>query len=399
MTTILLEMIGFWGALAISLWLGFLIFRDVADITQFWFKCERKTVMQTWYRRHVYVGASLLLLLGALYLHYGYGIGLAAVAILSAVIWGIFILGGYVNPGLMMRTQQRTGRFVSVDEAKSFIRRDHEVLVIEHNGQARAHTDYELWRPHVVGTPEGLGGENIVMSYCAMTNLGMAFEPAIDGKPLELKVMMQLENNLVMWDKNTGEPIQQIWGTKECDGSGGPAMRQFPLFKMPFEQVAKAYPEGQVFHRRRILMKENPIAALYDKFWEAQFYMAISRQKQEAAPIFPTLSHTGNRLYPKEPVWGFELAGDAVCYSVPFVREQGNILNVVVGGRKIIVHWDDDYESLGIWYNDFDGSVEEMDFFGRSNLGQHHRVEHVKAGLFYAMWLNFYPATDMNRAL
>ena len=118
MTEIVLEATGFWGALAISLWLGFLIFRDVADITQFWFKCERKTVMQTWYRRHVYVGVSLLLLLGAFYLNYGHGVGVESVAILSASVWGVFILGGYFNPGWMMRTQQRTGRFVSVDEAK-----------------------------------------------------------------------------------------------------------------------------------------------------------------------------------------------------------------------------------------------------------------------------------------
>ena len=86
MTEVLLEVIGFWGALAISLWLGFLIFRDVADITQFWFKCERKTVMQTWYRRHLYVSVSLLLLLGAFYLSYGHGIGVEAAAILSASI-------------------------------------------------------------------------------------------------------------------------------------------------------------------------------------------------------------------------------------------------------------------------------------------------------------------------
>ena len=101
----------------------------------------------------------------------------------------------------------------------------------------------------------------------------------------------------------------------------------------------------------------------------------------------------------KRNVWGFDVAGDAVCYSAPFVREQGNLLNVDVGGRKIIVQWDDDYESLGIWYNDFDSTATEMDFFGRSDLGQHKRVEHVKAGLFYAMWLNFYPSTDVNRAI
>ena len=142
--------------------------------------------------------------MAAILIHLQYGVGISWVAVISSLLWFIFIAGGYVNHGWMMRTQQRTGRFVSVEEAKSFIHRDQEVLVIEHNGQARAHTDYELWRPHVVGTADGLGGENIVMSYCAMTNLGMAVKPEIDGRPLDLKVMTQLENNLVMWDRNSG---------------------------------------------------------------------------------------------------------------------------------------------------------------------------------------------------
>ena len=389
--------IGFWASVAISLWPSYLIFRDIADVSQFWLKNDRATVMSTWYRRHIYLLASTLGLVAMVFIHLETGAGVSWVAILTAVIWFIFIAGGYFNPGWMMRTQQSTARFTSIEEAKNFIHRDQEVLVIEHKGEARAHTDYELWRPHVVGTEDGLGGENIVMSYCAMTNLGMALKPEIDGKTLKLKVMTQLENNLVMWDQNSGEPIQQIWRTKECDGKSGPAMAEYPLYKMPFDKFAKAYPTGQVFHRRRILMKENPLFALYDKFWEAIFYMAIHRQKQEAAPVFPTLVHEDDSLPPKEHVWGINIGDDAVCYSVPFVQSEGNLINTQIGGRDLVVHWDADYESLGVWYNDFGRNVSEIDFFGKSDLGEHARVESVKAGLFYAMWFNFFPATDVNR--
>jgi len=388
----------FWASIVVSLWPAYLIFRDIADVSQFWLKTDRATVMATWYRRHTYLLVSTLALLAAIFIHVVYSAGVSWVAILTTVTWFIFIVGGYFNPGWMMRTQQNTARFVSIEQAKEFIHRDQEVLVIEHNGEARAHTDYELWRPHVVGTQDGLGGENIVLSYCAMTNLGMALKPEIEGKPLALKVMTQLENNLVMWDKNSGEPIQQIWGTKECDGKAGPAMAEYPLVKMPFEKFAKAYPSGQVFHRRRILMKENPLFALYDKFWEAMFYMAIHRQKQEAAPVFPTLVHEDDRLPPKENVWGIHIGDESVCYSVPFVQSQGNLINTRIGGRDLVIHWDADCESLGVWYNDFGGAVAEMDFFGKSDLGEHTRVESVKAGLFYAMWFNFFPETDVNRS-
>lgn len=137
--------------------------------------------------------------------------------------------------------------------------------------------------------------------------------------------------------------------------------------------------------------------AIYDKCWEAMFYMAIHRHKQEAAPLFPTLRHMDERLHTKENIWGFHVGDDYVCYSVPFVQENGNLLNVKVGDRAIIVHWDEAYESLGIWYNDTGTPVTKMDFFGNSDKGKHKRMENVMAGCFYAMWFNFFPQTDVNR--
>lgn len=387
----------FWAGLALCLSLSYLIFRDIADISQFWLKSKRKVVMRTWHRRHMYLFLSVLAGAAAIYTHEVLGAGNMAVLWIVIVACLVQLLGGYFNPGWMMRTMQRTADFVPIDKARKFVQDDYEVIVIEKKGVARAHTDYELWRPHVVGTPDGLNGENIVLTYCAMTNLPVAFEPEIDGKPLDLRVMTQLENNLVMWDRNSGEPIQQLWGTRECDGPAGPPMRQYPCFKMPFGKFTKAYPEGRVFSRKRATMVRNPALAIYDKFWEALFYMAIHRQKQEDAPIFPTLRNFDDRLPTKQNVWGFNVGNDYVCYTIPFVKEQGNLLNVLVGDRNIVVHWDEEYESLGIWYNDSDTAVSSMNFFGQSNVGNHERVENVKAGCFYGMWFNFFPQTDVNR--
>ena len=97
-------------------------------------------------------------------------------------------------------------------------------------------------------------------------------------------------------------------------------------------------------------------------------------------------------------MWGINIGDDAVCYSIPFVQSRGNLINTRIGGRDLVVHWDADYESLGVWYNDFGRTVADMNFFGKSDLGEHARVECVKAGLFYAMWFNFFPETDVNRS-
>ena len=70
-----------------------------------------------------------------------------------------------------------------------------------------------------------------------------------------------------------------------------------------------------------------------------------------------------------------------------------------IGGRDIVIAWDPVYESLGAWYNDSDVAVTRIDFFGMSDQGKLVRVETLKAGLFWHVWSEFYPHTDINRLL
>ena len=128
---------------------------------------------------------------------------------------------GYINPSIMMRAQQSNARYYTIVEAKKHLRPETSLIVIEAKGEARGHPDDHILRPHVAGTKDGLGGENVVMTYCGLTHMGIAYKPEIDGEQLELGVMTQLENNLVLWDKKSGEPIQQFWGTKARSGRDG----------------------------------------------------------------------------------------------------------------------------------------------------------------------------------
>lgn len=62
---------------------------------------------------------------------------------------------------------------------------DISVLVIENNGLARAHPDSHLLRPHLAGNDEGLDGENVIMTYCAIANLGLGYIPEINEKQMD----------------------------------------------------------------------------------------------------------------------------------------------------------------------------------------------------------------------
>ena len=98
-----------------------------------------------------------------------------------------------------------------------------------------------------------------------------------------------------------------------------------------------------------------------------------------------------------EVVWGVDIGDDAVCYTDDFIGVNDGLINAKIGGRDIVIAYDPQYESVGAWYNDSGKPVSEIDFFGRSDQGQLKRVETLKPGMFWHVWAEFYPHTDINR--
>ncbi len=397
----------FWLGLTVSLVIGLLYFRDLGDVSQMLIRVKRKNMLR--FIRNEY--RLLAIGLGALALmtivHLGLGAGSLgfwwAAILLCAVLYGFPYI--WVHVGL--RNQKESARYYSIEEAREYVSPSSQVIVIENNGVARAHPQAQLMRPHLAGNDEGLDGENVVMTYCAMANLGIGYTPEVEGEKLELEVLAQHGNNLVLRDNRTGEPIQQIYGFREADaapkeetdGAACPlrpslAMRPWPTFRMTFRGFQKAYPKGTVFVNKP---PSNPILYLFDLVLEMVFSSSIDRQHRENKPVMDNMTHYDDRLPNKTYVWGVSFGDDAVCWTDDFVVEQGNVVNAKVGGNPLIVAWHPRYESLGIWYNDTGEPVTKIDFFGNTPSGKLKRVEALRPGLFWHVWAEFFPHTDINR--
>ncbi|KDM91286.1 DUF3179 domain-containing (seleno)protein [Photobacterium galatheae] len=396
----------FWLCMIIAQYIGALLFKDLADISQWFVQSDRETTMWVWYNRH---GIAIIALLA-----FGVMIGLKYIQrniignktfITLGLIFAFSFFSGMMNPHLMMRDRMHNGHFVSVEAAKKYLRPHESVIVMEIHGKARAHSDKQLLRPHVAGKPVTEGQDNVVMTYCGLTNLGMAYIPEINGKPLDLAPANQLRNNLVMWDRHSGEPVQQLWGQHEADRNHGlpSKMKEWPTFRMPFERFAEAYPDGEVFVNDYLVADmrptfwENPFLAVYDPIMESIFKLAISYQAYYDEPTFPTVEYKDMRLPSKEKVWGLNIGEDYVAYTERFVRMQPNPINVAIGEQNIVLHFDETYESLGIFYNHTGKDIQDINFFGETEFGKLARVETVKAGAYWIIWADFFPQTDVNR--
>lgn len=384
----------FWLSLIVSLVIGFVYFRDLGDVSQMLLKVKRENMVRFIRNEYKWVGGGLAAAAVMTVVHLGFGggpawafwIGLALVAVLYGFPWVWVHLG--------LRNQIDSAKFYPASEAREYVAPGSPVLVMEHNGKARAHPDHELLRPHLAGNEEGLDGENVVMTYCAMANLGVGYTPEIKGEKLKLQVLAQHGNNLILRDDTTGEPIQHIYGRRERDGKNGPGMKPYPTFRMSFRAFQKAYPDGEVFLNKP---SANPFLRLLDLVTETAFSGGIGQQHRWEAPVMDNMTHYDDRLPNKTYVWGINIGDDEVCYTQDFLVEHGNVVNATIGGRAIVIANDPIYESIGAWYNDSGIPVSKIDFFGESDQGKFSRVETLKPGLFWHVWVEFFQDTDINR--
>jgi hypothetical protein len=381
-------------SLVVALTIGYLYFRDLGDVSQMLISVKRENMIR--FIRNEYrllaIGLGATALMAISYFVLGGGTGWLFWAVLAILLVLYAFPWIWVHVGL--RNQRQSAKYYSIEEAREIISPGSSMLVIENNGIARAHPDSHLLRPHLAGNDDGLDGENVIMTYCAMANLGLGYIPEIKEKQLDLEVLAQHGNNLILRDNTTREPIQQIYGYRERDGSSGPAMKPWPTFRMTFRTFQKAYPEGTVFLNKP---SSNLLLRLFDLATETIFAASIARQHNESKPLMDNMTHSDDRLPTKTYIWGINIGDDAVCFTQDFLVEQGNLINTAIGGRNIVVSWDPVYESLGAWYNDSGTPIRQIDFFGKSDQDSLVRVETLRPGMFWHVWVEFYQQTDINR--
>jgi hypothetical protein len=386
-----------WAALIAATGIAFVYFRDMGDVTQAFMNVKRSNMLFAIRHENAMLAGSLIGLGIAMAPYFVIGAGVTWIFAPLAVAILIMIAFPWVWIHVGLRNQQGTATYYSIDEAKNQIRPEDSVIVIENNGVARAHPDYHIKRPHLAGTPDGLGGENVIMTYCIMTHLGLGYKPEISGTPLDLEVIAQHGNNLIMKDMATNEPIQQMYGTRECDGRQAPGMQPWPTFRMTFRGFQKAYPEGVVFLNKLPSFKKNPLLYVFDNIVEGIILWGTVPHHASEDLMFETMDVEDDRLPRKALVWGFTIGGQSAAVTEEFVRENGGLINTRVGGRDVVIAYDTEFESLGVYYNDAVAPVERANFWGESDQGKLARVESVNAGAYWCVWVNYFPETQVNQ--
>ena len=307
-------------------------------------------------------------------------LGPALGCILAAVV-GLALFASNSLLDLFFPSLQREAVYVSVVEGDKTLEDEEVVYAVELGGEAVAYPRRFMMIPHIAG--KTIGGQEVVMTYCALSNLPVVYENQLAGRETELGVLIQTNNNLVLYDDNSGEVIQQITGQTEF---GAPKMKTYANQMMSWGSFKALYPSGEVFLYPYDRWLDHALLAVFDSGLKQQY-------DPEQGPMFPTLELADNRLPQKEQIWGLDLNGEQVAFARSFFADQ-RVYNMTLGNLPVVLHFDDDYETLAAFYRQDEKEVLDVDVFGNTRRGRLPRVA-VHNGVFWMVWSHFYPDTNV----
>ncbi len=342
-----------------------------------------KAVLVAYFRYHMfYMTISCILLIIAVYINSRIKVIKKGLVLAFAVFWIITILSTkYMAPYLVFSTHQYNAEYLSIGEAHDYLKDDDIVFALDFNGVQKAYPREYIWQAHIAGGD--FGEDNVLFTYCVLTNLPT---PYLNNKenPMDIKVLAQANNNLLIWETNSGEIIQQINHT--CEFSGR-KLNPLPLLEMTWAGYKKLYPEGTVFFNEFT----SPIEKFLNKL------ISIEEVWYGDDWMFETVNLGDNRLPSKEQIIGLTDKNDQLAITKSFIKEQG-IYNTKVGNKHIALAYFPEYETIAAFNRMKNGSiieVKDIDVFG--NTLEQGKLERtfVYNGVLWAVWAYYFPESNV----
>ena len=305
----------------------------------------------------------------------------------QAIVFVLVVIGGFVatkyaTPYVMFPSKQHTAVYKKLAEVDGYLRPDDTVYVVEHKGVVRAFPQRLIWQAHIFGGD--YAGDDIVFTYCVLTNLPVPYENDLNGQPMNLRVLAQTNNNLLLWDTRSGEIIQQI--TSTCDLSRRQLV-PLPVVEMSWQAFQDLHPDGSVAY----VEFSRPLERVLDAL------MPIEDAHGGDNWMFDTVDLTDERLHSKEQIIGVADGDDALAYTREYLVKAG-VTNVRVGSKRLVIAHVPEHDVIVAFDRMKDGEelmVTEVDYFGHTVKHGPLRRAFIFNGPLWAVWAHYYPKTDV----
>lgn len=303
----------------------------------------------------------------------------------------MFFVGFYFTGYLAFPAQHYTAKFISVDsflttnfkqqEIGTAISSRNRALVLEINGDARAYPMSYITQSHIAGG-EKVGGKDVVMTFCGLSHLSVAYANTVNGKDLNLRVMGQFNNNLVMFDQDTHEPIHQIKGKMMFSNS---PLKELPSVIMDLDNFMKLYPKGRIYYRAPSDLN------IVDRVMYKLMGHSMGEQYNEDTDdlAFDTSPYDDKRLAAKERIYAIKTSGKSIVFTKDFIANQDNdYFEVKFDGKIVAIKYFKDADYIDMFLG---SNAQEINYLGILPDGTKlEKYRHINQ-MLWRVYQNFYP--------
>lgn len=238
-------------------------------------------------------------------------------------------------------------KFVSMEDARSWIQDDELVLAIEYKGIKRAYPlQIMVWHEIV---NDFIADDPVLITYCPLCGSGIAYLRTVDGKEAEFGTTGQLYNsNLVMYDRLTDTYWTQIDGKAIIGPLTGMELEEISIDTVVWRDYSKVHDDAMVLSWDTGY-ERNYGTDPYGSYYENSFL------------VFP-VDDTDDSVHPKTVVFGIEVENIYKAYREEGVIEAGKIEDTI-GNTTILITRD---EAGIVEITDLDSGeeiVKERDFW------------------------------------
>lgn len=371
--------------------LGGLVFLSMvlmSDLGQ-WLNVPRRWVVWHYERNGLLIGCLLVLLVVLWLLHLLSGVG--------SFLWmgfgtvAVIVLVYLANCSVRLLfpskydAQTSTDNYVTVDEADKTLADDAIIYAVGVDGDAVGFPRDELFIPHIAGAR--VGDADVAMVYCGLSNLPMVFNRHLSPQRLsELRAHIQVHNNLIIRDHQSGALIQQVTGEVL---SGKAEVGVLPNTIMTWHTFRETCPGARVFRYDYA----GPLDGLTRRLIP---WMIGNQFSPEHGPAFPTLDLADDRLPRKEWVWGFRYGGTVIAITRDFARAN-TVYPFEAESRPFVMVYDVAHDILAVYERELNGEPVDtagIDWRGGTAKGRLRQFP-LHNGVLWMVWSHWFPQTQV----
>ncbi|MFQ5553175.1 MAG: DUF3179 domain-containing protein [Thermoplasmata archaeon] len=262
---------------------------------------------------------------------------------LSAVIMGFFVLlastpaaAEHVDTGELFEVLPwdtlHTITEPRFDDAR-YVGLREEVFGVVIGGEAHTYP-VKLMHYHEV-IDDVVGGIPIVVSYCPLCGVALAYERTVDGDVLTFRTSGLLyRNNKVMFDVETESLWPLLLGEAINGTYHGTRLVRVPIVRLPLGDWLSLHPNAQIVARPwgPVLCPAPCILPSGFQGYDVNPYANYTMRNETLGPVI----NPDTRLHPKTFVVGVIRGDETWAFGFPDLLEQ-RAINFVLGGLPIVV--------------------------------------------------------------